>query len=49
MAEVAETKKAKVVHSYARVGFDPLSDSGLSIYNVAGPGRGVRPITEVEW
>ncbi len=39
----------RVVHGYARLGFSAEGPRAREIYNVSGPGRGVRPITEVEW
>jgi hypothetical protein len=37
-------KGAFALQGFARVGFD--GEGGRCIYNVRGPGRGVRPITE---
>jgi hypothetical protein len=41
--------KPRVSQGYARLGFSG-EDPGLRcVYHAGGPGRGVRPITEVEW
>ena len=38
-----------VHHRFARLGFDGTYGGERWVYHVAGPGRGVRPITEAEW
>ena len=38
--------KSRVTHGYARIGFD--GEGGRCVHAAKGPGRGVRPITEVE-
>ncbi len=37
-----------ISHAYARLGFDTEGEGRMVCY-AKGPGRGVRPITEVEW
>jgi hypothetical protein len=37
-----------VTHGYARVGFSGEDHPARCVYHTSGPGRGVRPITEVE-
>lgn len=39
---------SKVTQGYARVGFSGEDYPARCVYNVKGPGKGVRPITEVE-
>ena len=38
----------RVWRGYARLGFDG-AEGKRCVYHTAGPGRGVRPITEAEW